>query len=303
MQILNRALPKQIVDELYYLESRYFVFDKPIPFKGNLTLYPVTVEDYVEFIQCSACCTLNKNESEEGIVMRHLDFLMSQTENLDTGKEWLHRFIRLLELVFHKTNGFLCQECETFISAADIQKFLLEGNDLGNFVCPQCGGKNFGEAIKIRRDPNSNQYIISIYGTELNANDFDRFRQIVLYQNFPDYQDDSSIHYELKKDKELYRQTVMGGRTKSPSLEKKIVCLSVGTSYKIQEIYNLPLRKFLMLFSSLDDLIEYKILKSASVSGMVKFKKPIEHWIYKEEQSAYGQYHEASGYINKISSI
>ena len=43
MKIYNPNIPKKIVDEIYRLNEQYFQFDKPIPFKEGLTLYPVNL--------------------------------------------------------------------------------------------------------------------------------------------------------------------------------------------------------------------------------------------------------------------
>lgn len=81
----------------------------------------------------------------------------------------------------------------------------------------------------------------------------------------------------------------------SATLEKKVVCLSIATNYTFEQIFNMTIRKFTMALATVDDLINYKIMKSATMSGFVKLEKGqnIEHWIYKEDKDMYGDYKDA----------
>lgn len=74
------------------------------------------------------------------------------------------------------------------------------------------------------------------------------------------------------------------------TLEKKMVALSISTGFSLKEIYEMTIRKFTMALGTVDDLINYKIMKSASMSGFVQLPKgeTIEHWIYKKDKDIYG---------------
>ena len=47
--------------EINYYKDKYFTYDEPIPFHG-LTIYPVTMRNYQQFMVSTACLTLNKND-------------------------------------------------------------------------------------------------------------------------------------------------------------------------------------------------------------------------------------------------
>lgn len=303
MKIYNPTLSSKIVKELNYLEDRYFTFDEPIPFKENLYLYPITVEHYIEFINCSVCLTLNKNETAEGITIRHIDYLFKQISQPEIGEEWLARFIHLMELVFKCKKGFMCTQCHKIISEKEIFEFLSTGEKLNSFSC-SCGNKEFEESIQIKKNPDTQKTEILILGEKIDANDYDRLRQIIMYQNFPEYKDDSWVHYELLKDQATKRDILMkknGGRP-SASLEKKIVSLSVSTHYKLEEIYKLTMRKFTLLLSTVDDLINYQSDRTAIMSGFVKPPKDFQHWIYKTETNLFDKAVSSDAYTNKINS-
>ena len=64
MKIYNPNLDKKIVEKLESLDQLYFQFDKPIAFKGSLTIYPIIVSDYNEFVVSSSCFFLNSKRNK-----------------------------------------------------------------------------------------------------------------------------------------------------------------------------------------------------------------------------------------------
>lgn len=74
----------------------YYVFDKPVPFK-DLLIYPIRMEDYLEFMAFSECLTIDKNSIPDAkiISMSYLGYLMEYTtmDNL-----WIAKLDRILRL-------------------------------------------------------------------------------------------------------------------------------------------------------------------------------------------------------------
>lgn len=208
-----KGIPKDIAQELSKDEILYFREDKPVPFCG-LNIYPVKVRDYETFCNCSACCTLNRKESEEGLKMTDLEFLLLQSgKEGEEGQQWSFRIQRLFELVFHISNGLKCKngdchhvltyESEAFLQyVMDIQKSQKENTPPPQLKCPKCGGTEFNEVIKFCQDEKTKKYYLMIDGHKITHLDFKKFRQIVLFQNFPDYHDDSWVDPALKADYE-----------------------------------------------------------------------------------------------------
>ena len=159
--------------------------------------------------------------------------------------------------------------------------------------CPHCGDESgeFLEMIKIVTDENTKKPFLLVNGQPIKNKDFNRLRQIVMYQNFPDYQDDSWVDDAVKKDYEARMKLEAQQNDVHATIEKKIVCLSVATNYRFEEIYDMTIRKFTMALATVDDLINYKITKSAMMSGLVSFPKgfKLEHWIYKPDKDLYGE--------------
>lgn len=324
-------LPKDIVDILKTYEHEYFREDKPIPFCG-LTIYPIQVRYFEPFSNCLTCFTLNKNEDPKGIALSHLDYLISKTQIPgQEGKEWSYRFQRLLEMVFHIENGLKCTKCghvmkyedKTFVDFMQkIQQYAQkhiaaqEGSSGGKeeeenleeeipkLVCPceGCDSEDFIEMIKIIQDPsNPKRRCLSVDGQIINRNDFNKLRQIVPYQNFYDYVDDSWVDPEVKKDHDEKIRLEQQRNDVHASIEKKVICLSIATHYSFEECYNMPIRKFTMALATVDDLINYKIMKQAVSSGFVSLPKgkSIEHWIYKPNKDMYGDAYKSTDEVQQ----
>lgn len=302
-------LPDNIKEKLKSYEYLYFREDKPVPFK-ELFVYPVSVRDFEIFSSCSNIFSLNKNETAEGIKMSNLDYLIfkMKSSDKDEGKIFSYKVDKIFELIFHIKNGIKCSSCGEIIPydgevfkqyLVDYAKFVekskeknsVDKESIPKLVCPKCGKEHFTGMIKIVPDPDNNKKeCIQVGDTIINKNDFNLLRQLVLFQNFPDYFDDSWVDPEIKKDHDEKIRIEQQKNDVHASIEKKVICLSISTNYKPDEIYNMSIRRFTMALSAVDDLINYKIMKQSVSSGFVSLPKgkTIEHWIYKPNKDLYG---------------
>lgn len=298
-----RGVPNKVAKEIELYETQYFKEDKPIPLCGTLMLYPATVHDYEIFSNCSGCLTLDKNHDPQGIAMSYLDYLYSKTQLPgDEGGAWSYKIQKLFEIIFHVKNGIKCTKCGRVISynSPEFVGYIQKVNEaqqnnqpLPEMICPDegCGNNQFIEMMKFVEDPETKKHTLYVDGQLISRKDFDRLRYIVLYQNFPDYQDDSWVDPAIKKDYEEKMRLERQKNDLHASIEKKVVCLAVTTSFSFEDIYNMSIRKFTMALATVDDLINYKIMKTASLSGFIQWPKdkPIEHWIYKPHKDMYGE--------------
>lgn len=155
---------------------------------------------------------------------------------------------------------------------------------------PDCGGTEFLEMVKFGRDPKTKSFSLYVDGHQISAKDFNKLRQIILYQNFYDYADDSWVDPEVKRDHDERVRMEQEKNDLHASIEKKVVCLSISTHYTCEEIYDMSVRRFTLALATVDDLINYKIMKQSVMSGFVSLPKGknIEHWIYKPNKDMYG---------------
>lgn len=296
---------RKILEEIKILEEKYFTFDAPVPFCG-LKIYPVTVRDYTNFLIVSDCFLLNKNETAEGIPMTHLDFLLNKLVDKEEGRMWSFKFSRLLEMIFHIQNGMKCKGCGKVLSfdeyVGQLQKLNTdkkEGESLEGVKC-ECGG-DFYEMIHFEPDEKTKKRMLIVDGHTIKTKDFDLLRKLVIYQNMPDYHDDSWVHPEIRADQAKKNEIL--AKKDGPNmanLERKIVCVAAKSAYKIDEIYNMTMRKFIMLLGVIDDAITYETTRVGLMTGLVSHKGPIDHWVYKKDKGMYGSAVDANDYVGKI---
>lgn len=316
-------IPSDIVEILKNYEYSYFREDTPIPFCG-LLIYPVTVRNYEEMASCCSCFTLNKNEDPKGISMTHLDYLISKTQSEENneGRMWSYKLQRLFELIFRITNGIKCDECGYVTKYTDKEytDFTKKIADLVNqlrtnpesfkdteikaddttFHCPKCGCSKTHSMISVVKDTKGKN-ALSVDGHIITKNDFNKLRQIVLFQNYSDYADESGVDPEIKRDHDERIRIQQAQNDVHATIEKKVVCLSITTNYKFEEIYNMSIRRFTMALSTVDDLINYKIMRQAVSSGFVSLPKGknIEHWIYKPIKDIYGDSYQSTEQVKQ----
>lgn len=295
MKVYNPNLPKNIIDELYYLNDRYFAFDEPVPLKNGLLIYPVNMRYHDDFIVASDCLTIDKTESIEGIKSTNLGYLLLKMNNKEDENEaakFSQHFIKICELCFQIKYGIFCKKCGKVYDYWDFLSKITNKDvpfscDCGNDLSKDSEG--FDANIKYKLNEETKQKEVLIYKDfknpiSITPDDFDRFRQIVMYQNLPDYKDDSWVDPDMREDqREKQRLLAKKNKGATASLERKIVCVAAKSNYTIKEIYELTMRKFIMLLSVIDDAMNYECTRIGLMTGMVSTKEPVEHWVYKQE--------------------
>ena len=322
-------LDPQLIALLKNYELTYFREDIPIPFMSEFMLYPVPVRLFEEFATCSSCLSLDKNEDPKGIAMSHLDYLLSRTDlPAPEGNIWTYKIYKLFEIIFHLQQGYECmgchhvldynskevvtfvQACQSFVKklteavSSETAESEINPEDFQEpqLTCPICGGQVFRHVMRIVEDPQTHKKQLVINGHTLTKQEFNMLRQIVLFQNFPDYVDDSWVDRDLKRDRDERIKLEQGLYDVHATIEQKVVCLSITTNYKFAEIYDMSIRKFTMALAKVDDLIKYKLLKQAQYSGLAQFPKDfkIDHWIYKPNKDMYGDSYRSTDSIQAV---
>ena len=231
-----------IKEEIYKNYYEELTFDDPIDYKG-LLLYPVSIRKINKFLQSSSVIRIQKEyiPDKEIIKMSYLKFLMT---NIDKEKEEYGESLTfdLLALCF-----MICMRIEEI----SIRLFIDEG----------------GKAKLI------------LNGVEIDENEFDYLRKLILYQNLPNY-DDELMNPDLKNDLEQADKIKNGGE-ETEDFEHLIANLVIGTGMNIDDVKNLPIRKFYIIGQVMDRKLHYSIYKQASVGGFVEFKQPITHYLKK----------------------
>lgn len=231
-----------IKEEIYKNYYEELTFDDPIDYKG-LLLYPVSIKKINKFLQSSSVLRIQKEyiPDKEIIKMSYLKFLMT---NIDKEKEKYGESLTfdLLALCF-----MICMRIEEI-------------------------------SIRLFIDEDGKTKLI-LNGVEIDENEFDYLRKLILYQNLPNY-DDELMNPDLKNDLEEADKIKNGGE-ETEDFEHLIANLVIGTGMNIDDVKNLPIRKFYIIGQVMDRKLHYSIYKQASVGGFVEFKQPITHYLKK----------------------
>lgn len=291
---------KKILEEVDYFRDKYFTYDLPIPF-NKLTLYPVSIKDYNEFLSSSACLTLNKNDDVAGIRMTNIDYLLSKMQDEKEGPMWSLRFTKLIELCLHIKSGLKCPKCGKFMSFEEFyikyeDESIIDKNSILN--C-ECGGK-YQETIKFKENEKGKKIFV-FDGIEVDNQTFNKLRKYIMYQNLPDYKDDSWVDKAIRDDQAAKNELKSRG-SGTASLERKIIGVCVNTHWKIEEVMNMTIRKFLMVLGMVDDIMNYTITRTGLMSGFASLPKgeTVEHWLYKKDEGLYGKAMDMDAYTSQI---
>lgn len=301
----------QFKDKLAIYEQNYFTYDKPIPFKGDLFVYPATVKDYYLFYNLVSCFTIDKDEDPdgEGFALNELQYLFLLMKK-DKTLNFRDKLLSLLEFVFHIDNGLYCDndKCEhrgEAFSYKDIrpqvEKITIElqqkyqGVENGELLfqrerqqkmyelqlCPHCQTV-MRDVIELTEEEGKSP-IIYIKGIPINNREFNELKRIYCYQNLPDFNDEY-MDTDLKKELEMASK-MKSANAEQPTLERQISCIVISSGLTYKQVEELTLRKFTSLLRVADAKLNYLAYKIGEMSGLVTFKTPFPHWIYTKENA------------------
>ena len=195
--------PSVIKDKIDLYQQIYFTHDEPIPFKGDLLIYPVLVKDYYQFYSLIDIFTVEKNEDKTGIgiSMTNLDYLIHMTKSDFPDHEIVVRkIIAMFELIFHIKNGIICncdKNHDTFMTFEDLynmyyereKELKSENPDIDSQTllaelftlrkCPKCG-RDRDDIIRYNKISETKRSLM-VGTVEITDDDYDLLRKIVCY--------------------------------------------------------------------------------------------------------------------------
>lgn len=316
---------EQFKQKLELIQQLYFTFDKPVPFKEELIIYPFLLGEYYEFFSAVNLLTMNKNKTKEGIKKTHLTYILSKCK--EEG-ETSGQFINLLGKIFHiDPTIMICPNCEEFEpipmsvlfekikkiqeaqKAMEAEQFGIRQVELfevyqGIFneyksilICPTCGAE-------VRPNISLEERKLYVGRTEITSQEYAELRDIVCYQNMVDFSNEELGRHMDKEYEEIKK--LKSSKSTPPSLEKKMACVisEIGGSFQtLQETWTI--RKFELFFKIMCEKLEYTIAHQGEMSGMVSFKVPLKHWIFEgnEPYSKSSEFGNANDLQEKLAPI
>jgi hypothetical protein len=112
----------------------------------------------------------------------------------------------------------------------------------------------------------------------LNSNDFDNIKDIILKQNGIEHEE-NIIDFEFEKALKEAQKYKEKHEDKPANLEERIISYHSFNGYDYEKIYNLTIRKFNKGLQRMCMKTDYEVHKAAEISGMVKFKDSVNHWL------------------------
>ena len=207
----------------------------------NLKIYPVTMDKYIDFHIFVNCLLLDKNSIPNPEVITMTYLDFLYYMSGTAELPYLYMFKELLKMVLHIDND-------------DAFYFGLLEN---------------GKAV------------FRINGESYDSTDFDKIADIIMVQNEIEHIDDT-IQKEVRDAMEKAEAYKMKQNAyKMCSLEDQMICVLISTSLKLEDIYELTIRKFTRILARVDHKLHYEIYLGAQMSGLVKFDKDdqIKHWM------------------------
>ena len=207
----------------------------------NIKLYPVKVKDHDTFYRSINCLTLEKNSVPDMKILK----------------------MSYLEYLYH-----------LHIENKEIDYLLLL-----DYLLKLCLKLDEKEEIEYRFD--KSKPVFKIGETVYNSSDFEEIRDIICEQNLID-RPDETIQKEIRdKMEEARLMKARANGNKPAPFEDTILCLVASTNMSLDQVYELPLRKFIKLLQRVDAKLHYQIYQTAALSGMVEFKDKtiLRHWM------------------------
>ena len=121
----------------------------------------------------------------------------------------------------------------------------------------------------------------------ITANEFDDIRKIIMYQNFPHY-DDQYVAPELKAAMEE-TDALKNRNVSPPSLERKMGIITAHCGMSKIEQSKMTMRAFSLLFEEVCGEVEFTTTRPIAMLSKESAQK-IDHWIYPKKKGKFDGY-------------
>jgi len=254
----------------------YLMFDTPVPYKG-LNIRCPKVREYYEFYTYTKVFEAEKDDPamlvspEDAALIKDMDFLsflfyLGTNNKLEptTERPYLFLLDKLLKLV------------------CDLPATKNKTDKEGTVVVGKDNTPVLEGYISYDSDPQTAKGSLIIDRITYDGEDIDNILSIIGIQNGVDLVDYSKTKElrDILNSALTFKSKVSGG-TKSADFENQITALATITGWKIEDIYDLSIRKFRQAMARVDKFETWKIFTLASMMGFVKFPpgtKGLEHW-------------------------
>lgn len=267
-----------------YENTMNLAFDKPLEYK-TLSLYPAKLFYYSIFSSADECLDVSRLDERDLRLMRlpYLEYMYEKSLiNEDFKNRW-NMLICILSIVLQEQSFDIIREngrlyLKVYQRSKDYELLNKQYKALQDKIIEEYSeSKKIDDikeyATKMEKIKDKMFNIITI-----SSEEFDEMRQLIMLQN-----DIKPQHFNAETEKLLYEMKIKLKSTRKDNsyttMEDLITIVSYSMHISNEEMENLTIRRFnryLDIALSKDD---YYMYKSLELSGAIKMKSEIPHWI------------------------
>ena len=235
---------------LDYLTRQYFYFDEPVPYKLNndiVYITPISLKDSEIFNSSVDILNIDKNSIPDVKIIQ-MSYLEFLLKVIFSDKKYQQDYIQKLINVL-----VLC---------------------LG-FKSPRIGWEN------------KKPYLYDAkLGARINPKQFDEIKRIIMYQNFPRF-DDEYVNPEFKKAMDEVDE-LKNQNYEYPSIERRIAIITSHTGLPKREQELMTFRSHSILFEEVCGEVEFTTIRPVAL--LAGSKNELDHWIFKKHKNKFDDY-------------
>lgn len=273
---------------LSYENEMNLAFDKPLRYK-DLLLYPATLPYYSIFVSADECLDVSRVDEKNIELLRlpYLEYMYEKSLLDDEFKNKWNMLICILRIVLGENQPFdiLKQDGRLYIRVyqrADNYELLnkecniLQENFLNNYKEKKITVNELEQLKNKINELKEQMNNIVMIGSE----DFEEMKQLIMLQH-----DVKSQHFDAKTEKFLIDmkkklKKARGDKAKdAPDFEDLISIVSYSLQKEPKDLENLTIRRFNRYLNIVLTKEDYYMYKQLELSGMIKIKTELPHWI------------------------
>lgn len=269
-----------------YENKMNLAFDKPLEYK-NLLLYPATLTYYSLFASAEECLDVSRLDEKNKRLLRlpYLDYMYEKSLIDGNFKNRWNMLICILNIVLKEEQPFDILREKGRVIIKVYQRS--ENYELLNkeYVATRA---NFLQQYKNQNPPIDEVQKLSkelaklqekMYNNiMINSEDFDEIRKLIMLQN-----DIKPQHYDAQTERLLYEMKAKLRTTRASKSDTDFEDLITVVSYCMnknqEEMEKLTIRRFNRYLDIVMKKDDYYLYKQLELSGMIKMKSDLPHWI------------------------
>lgn len=269
-----------------YENENRLAFDKPLIYK-DLLLYPATLSYYSIFTIADECLDVFRlNEKNKKFLrLPYLEYMYEKSLVDEGFKDKWSMLICILSIVLGEEQPFdivrekgkiyikVYQRSENY-ELLNKEYTILRTNFLAQHKEKKATEAEISKIAKRLQDIQDKMYTYTMIGSE----EFEEMRHLIMLQN-----DIKSQHYDIKTEAFLYemKQKLRQSKKKNSGVnfEDLVTIVSCALHKSQQEMADLTIRRFNRYLNIIMNKDDYYMYKQLELSGMIKMKTDLPHWI------------------------